>query len=259
MEIGNLLFGHSRGQFEIERHAGFENELERLFEAYAPKRDNSWREYGEEFTNEIFEVHPYYWGDCTCGFSERWQKKDEEWCKINIHSADCYQTELQFELEKYKEGSGYNKIEFAAFGKDKSIFSGFDTKVENNNGIISAVGVARKDDAMEKWREAYKKKQEFENKLFDRLCKKYNVSREFGFGVHCTCDYEQKRIAWCETDDHDLRCPIVIANFIYKPLNYEIRWYKYPLRDSYQNQELTLEQFKEIIDICIASVTVAQS
>lgn len=31
-------------------------------------------------------------------------------------------------------------------------------------------------------------------------------------------------------------------NFIYKPMNLEIDWYKYPLRDSYSNQFLVKEQ-----------------
>lgn len=61
MEIGNAIFGHSRGEWPIPRSTGFEHELIRLFEAYAPKRDKSWREYGVEFSNDVFEVHPYCW------------------------------------------------------------------------------------------------------------------------------------------------------------------------------------------------------
>ena len=48
MELGNMLNGNSRGEYPLKRSAGFEEELERLFDAYAPKRDNFWREYGEE-------------------------------------------------------------------------------------------------------------------------------------------------------------------------------------------------------------------
>lgn len=39
-------------------------------------------------------------------------------------------------------------------------------------------------------------------------------------------------------------------NFVYKPLNLEIDWYKYPLRDSYTNQkiakEVMLDMFKNL-------------
>lgn len=82
-ELGNMLFGNSRGEYLIKRGVGFEDELFRLFEAYAPKRDNSWREYGEEFDNEIFSVMPYYWGDCECGYDEK------EYNSENSHSKDC--------------------------------------------------------------------------------------------------------------------------------------------------------------------------
>lgn len=43
-------------------------------------------------------------------------------------------------------------------------------------------------------------------------------------------------------------------NFIYKPTGYEIDWYKYPLRDSYANKELTFEEFKEILNKCKESI-----
>ena len=67
MELGNALFGNSRGEYSIERNTGFETELNRLFDAYAPNRDSSYREYGVNFENDVFSVFPYYWGDCTCG------------------------------------------------------------------------------------------------------------------------------------------------------------------------------------------------
>ena len=118
MELGNFVFGHSRGEFQIERGVGFEEELERLFNSYDPKRDNSWREYGSDFENETFMVHRY---------------------------------------------------------------------------------------------------------------------------------------CWCEEDD----CPWCNAekpNFLYKPLGFEIMWYKYPLRDSYSNAKISLNKFRKIIDDCIGSL-----
>ena len=45
-----------------------------------------------------------------------------------------------------------------------------------------------------------------------------------------------------------------LPNFVYKPTNLEIQWYKYPLRDSYMNQNITLDQFKEIIQACRKSI-----
>ncbi len=60
----------------------------------------------------------------------------------------------------------------------------------------------------------------------------------------CTCGDEQ---------NHKQDCPIVKPNFLYKPTGFEIRWYKYPLRDSYTNQKITLAGFKKIVSACIRS------
>ncbi len=119
MELGNALFGHSRGKYPLSRGKGFEEVLDSLLEACAPNN----RMYGEAFENEIFAIFPYYWGDCTCG--------DEQ-----NHKPDCL---------------------------------------------------------------------------------------------------------------------IVKPNFLYKPTGFTIHWYKYPLRDSYANQKITLAGLKKIISACIQS------
>lgn len=50
---------------------------------------------------------------------------------------------------------------------------------------------------------------------------------------------------WGEDDD---LCEI--PNFLYKPTGLEIRWYKYPFRDSYMNQNLSDNQLKYIWEKC---------
>jgi len=52
-------------------------------------------------------------------------------------------------------------------------------------------------------------------------------------------------------DEEDL---IEFPNFIYYPINYQMNFYKYPLRDSYANQELTYKQFCDMIDKCKESL-----
>jgi hypothetical protein len=42
-------------------------------------------------------------------------------------------------------------------------------------------------------------------------------------------------------------------DFLYKPSGFTIHWYKYPLRDAYTNQKITLAGFKKIISACIQS------
>lgn len=47
--------------------------------------------YGAEFENEVFEMHPQYWGDCTCGYAE----KERAWCDSHKHTELCYQAEYR--------------------------------------------------------------------------------------------------------------------------------------------------------------------
>lgn len=61
IEVGNLLFGYSRGEYSVSRELEeyFIEQLSLLgFDAYGkPKKENC-------FKNSIFEVHSYWWGDC---------------------------------------------------------------------------------------------------------------------------------------------------------------------------------------------------
>ena len=216
MELGNIIFGNSRGKYPIERGVGFEQELSRLFDSYAPDRDNSWREYGEEFENEIFTVREYYWGDCTCGFDNLDIKTK--------HSEDCYQTRL--DKEKIKAGWIKNKY----FGLD----------------------------IPESWSWDYSQKKE--KKIMKSLCKELNIGWNNGLScaIHCTCDYDTKykkeiTEAGFPNGCKD-NCKLVLPNFHYKPTNFQIQWYKYPLRDSYSNKKITLREFKKMIDECINSI-----
>ena len=75
MELGNAMFGHSRGVHHIERGVGFENEISRLFRLAFPKSDDWAISYGVEFKNDVWECHPYCWcdnEDCPqCGTGEQ--------------------------------------------------------------------------------------------------------------------------------------------------------------------------------------------
>lgn len=47
--------------------------------------------YGEEFRNDTFEMHPFYWGDCTCG----WDDMQVDFEQNNPHEEHCFQSELK--------------------------------------------------------------------------------------------------------------------------------------------------------------------
>lgn len=52
-------------------------------------------------------------------------------------------------------------------------------------------------------------------------------------------------------EDEDIAA---LPNFVYKPTGLEISWYKYPMRDAYSNQDVSLEQFVEILTNCERSM-----
>ena len=70
--------------------------------------------YGAYFKNDVFEMRPFWWGDCECGHDD----KSSEWSDAHDHKSDCYQS-LRNELcyvegengqyWDHKEGHGWNK------------------------------------------------------------------------------------------------------------------------------------------------------
>ena len=91
------------------------------------------------------------------------------------------------------------------------------------------------------------------------LYKKHSVGYDeanpmTGSAVVCTCSYDKKWARFVAENDHAITCPLVLPNFVHKRSGLTIQWYKYPLRDSYSNVELTIEVFSKIIDECIKSL-----
>ncbi len=64
----------------------------------------------------------------------------------------------------------------------------------------------------------------------------------FAFTSYCWCMEE----GGCHRDEK--------SNFYYKPMEFKIDWYKYPLRDSYSNKEFTVEEFVKILDHCVEAI-----
>ena len=76
-------------------------------------------------------------------------------------------------------------------------------------------------------------------------CDGFGWSKKRGAVKTETDKYIIRPYYWGEDDD-----TAVLPNFVYKPTGLEIRWYKYPMRDAYSNQDITAEQFKEILEDC---------
>jgi len=170
--------------------------------------------YPESYSNDIFELRQYYSGGCTCEYDKKARKFAEE----NEHEDDCYL-------------SDFNKLE-KQFCDEFNIKSIID--LDRNQKLL------------------------FESKLCD-LYKKYDLSYNKknpwqGCGVICTCSYDKHWHKFLAENDHSDDCMLTKHNFLYKPTGFYLDWYKYPLRGSYMNMDLNIEQFKEIISICIKSL-----
>lgn len=70
MELGNMLFGNSRGTYSLERgiwqRTFFEFLDEIGLDGYGYVEDEGLKEYTTDrggFENDIFVINPYYWGD----------------------------------------------------------------------------------------------------------------------------------------------------------------------------------------------------
>lgn len=71
IEMGNLLFGHSRGEYAVDREkfqAIFEDFFERCnFDNYGHYYHNPEEHYDDTdnstYKNDTFTIRPYYWGD----------------------------------------------------------------------------------------------------------------------------------------------------------------------------------------------------
>lgn len=113
--LGQMMFGNAHGEFDLGANEHYVAEkLYELSEALGKKSPDvqahgllggEWG-YGQDFKNNAFEMHPYWWGDCTCGFDE----KDSAWSDEHPHTETCFFNRYQAE-EKRLECSGisFNK------------------------------------------------------------------------------------------------------------------------------------------------------
>jgi hypothetical protein len=104
-ELGQMMFGNAHGEVGLGKDEDYVSEqLYALSEALG-RRDpdnqshgllgGEWG-YGNEFKNDVFEMHPYYWGDCHCGF----ETEEYQWGMANPHPPTCFNTRYWDEHER---------------------------------------------------------------------------------------------------------------------------------------------------------------
>jgi hypothetical protein len=104
IEIGNLIFGNSRGNHHVDRSLQdtfyiLMETIEKIDPNFDPDYGSNNNPYHEGknlgFKNNTFLIRPYYWGDCDCGYDQEDEKqsKNEEtyvdWLHTHDHEEDC--------------------------------------------------------------------------------------------------------------------------------------------------------------------------
>jgi len=233
-----MIFGHSRGEWPVPRNRKYEDPLGALEVALNALHGHEEWMYGDGFENAVFAYRAYWWGDCTCGYDA----KESAWSEANHHRADCYQERVQRELAEANRQIGYRVPE--------GLLDHFYTDSEEvGPGITCITMTPRTDQAGA--RDAYRAA---EDEIRMKLCAELGLTYPTGCAVHCTCDFTERWAAFAEENGHDPACPIVRPNFLHKPSGLELRWYKYPLRDSYMSRPVTPKEWSMICAECMGSI-----
>lgn len=227
-ELGNLMFGNSRGNYNFPDRELANNEYwEKLFNYMDNKYSDSdefiYTERGNDLANPnfgevLFTYMPYWWGDCTCGADDKNEILDAELRK-NIFTKeeedilDSYDDICNENCPAWKrelEGSKENEIPEEELDK------------------LCTCGVRKANKILHEKKKALSSKLKIYTNLFDARAK-----------------------------SHSKDCKLVQHNFVYHPDKedrLEIDWYKYPFRDSHTNRAISSEEFIEIVKDCLESI-----
>jgi hypothetical protein len=226
MELGNMLFGNSYGNFELGREtidlSGWK-QLNKILDmdlyGYVKRKSSNieiTKSGGCIVTDNdgiVFEIMPYYWGACSCG------------------------------VEKYNDKI-YSKLRIEFFTKEElKLLDSWDYDCDEKCP-------------------AYKFQYEKDNEELIKICNcgaiKKNIERKSKKElfkeriVAFDNEYQQKKL------NHKEDCLLIKHNFIYRPKTDEefwINWYKYPFRDSYCNKKYSNTEINEIFIKCIEAIS----
>lgn len=143
-ELGQMAFGKPWEQYEVPRQIG-----DMLCELADMLLDNIYDSPsdGVEYCNDVFEMHKFWWGDCTCGFDdEEW-----EWLERHPHKPDCFHVKYE-KYEKELEEKGITLYNHKTKEKWKQLMK----KFAEENGYPRLEGIAvycdcGRDEEYEKW------------------------------------------------------------------------------------------------------------
>lgn len=194
-ELGQMVFGNATSEYDLGKcETLVADELYALSEELG-KRDpdaqvhgflgGEWG-YGQDFRNDTFEMHPYWWGDCECGFED----EALAWEEANPHTPECWQERWSNE---------HNRINALNLGYDEGVR--LMDEWATANGWDGRPGVAvfcdcGQDGLYQAWRETHSHDPEcgvvrpnFKYGLVEVRWYKY-------IGCGMSCSHELDRAAW---------------------------------------------------------------
>lgn len=243
MELGNFIFGNSRGPIRFPREYGIEEWTTLTYEkmgvedyhctlgewcddenGHAVKRTNGLVAEStggyicrDENGEIVFEIFPYYWdGECTCGAEEENEHLEEKLLKEMFTKS---------EMKTLKASIPICDDECPASEWVDS--ANFDKPIEELVEICTCGQREKERKILAKKKALSERVQQFEQK-YEELC----VAHKDG-------------------------CLLCKHNFHYhkgQSDEFWIEWYKYPFRDSYCNRKITKEEFRDILKDCIVAV-----
>ena len=174
--------------------------------------------YGADYKNNVFEMRPFYWGDCTCDYDDL----RNTWEKTNKHDKDCYQALFrEMHYVNYGGDNGWNFDTKPGHGRDPETF----------------------DDICD---------------CIDILYKQFKIPKgTIGSHVHCTCMRDINYANFLKTIIHADECQMDKPNFKHYASGVEVEWYKYIGRDMEYDDKVSVEKWVEIFKECIESLSSA--
>lgn len=113
MELGNLIFGNSRGRYSFPDRdlvdciewVGLSSILE--IDSYGIIQDDNccFKNKRGGITSKTLEINPYYWGECDCGAKE--EEKHKDTCSLCIPNFIYYPENFTISWYKYPFRDSY--------------------------------------------------------------------------------------------------------------------------------------------------------
>jgi hypothetical protein len=172
--------------------------------------------YGAYWSNDVFEMRPYYWGECTCDFEAQYGIPHQDFINTLEHERGCYQVAL----------------------RAAQLDAGVHYSLESRRDL------------------GYQEIQKREKVIYRRLTRKYGLSKYgCAVHCTCSWDSRlDEWEAAHPAPQHAESCEVDKPNFLHRPSGLRIEWYKWIGRSMEMNFEPTPDQWASIEKECLESL-----